>query len=182
MSKIGQKAIPVPTSVQVDVKDYTVRVKGSKGELSIEYPKFLTIEKTGDTLLIKNASASTVARASHGLFRSLIANAVAGVETPWTKKLELVGTGYNVKMQGTDLALKVGYSHVVLFKKVEGVSYQVDGNTKIIVSGIDKQLVGQIAYQIKLIKKPDVYKGKGIRYEGEVVRIKPGKKAKTASA
>lgn len=182
MSKIGQKAIPVPKAVQIDIKDSTIKVKGSKGELAIEYPKFLTVEKEGETLVIKNAGVAASTRAAHGLYRSLIANAVAGVETPWTKRLELVGTGYNVKMQGADLALKVGYSHQVIFKKVEGITYQVDGNTKIIVSGIDKQLVGQVAYQIKIVKKPDVYKGKGIRYEGEVVRIKPGKKAKTATA
>lgn len=181
MSKIGQKAIPVSKSVQLDVKDHVVTVKGSKGELKITIPPHITIEKDQETIVVKRANDKTKSKADHGLYRSIIANAVIGVEQPWNRRLEVVGTGFNVKLQGQDLFFKIGYSHPVIFKKVEGISFQVDGNTKCIVSGIDKQLVGQTAYQIKMLRKPDVYKGKGIRYEGEVVRIKPGKKAKTTA-
>lgn len=112
----------------------------------------------------------------------MINNAIVGVEKPWQKRLEVVGTGFNVKVQGNDIVFKVGYSHPVVFKSVSGVTLQVEGNNKVIISGADKQLVGQVAFQIKCIRKPDVYKGKGIRYEGEVLRIKPGKKAKAAGA
>lgn len=181
MSKIGQKVIPVPKSVQLDIQKNIVSVKGSKGELKISFPHHISLVKDQETLTVKRANDNSKSKADHGLFRSIIANAVTGVETPWTKRLEVVGTGFNVKLQGQDLVFKIGYSHQVIFKKIDGISFAVDGNTKCIVSGIDKQLVGQTAYQIKILRKPDVYKGKGIRYEGEVVRIKPGKKAKTTA-
>ncbi len=181
MSKIGQSPIPVPSSVQTEIADTVVTITGKKGALTIEVPKILTVTREGDMLLVKRNAENKQVKSLHGLFRSLIANAVRGTDEPWTKRLEVVGTGYNVKMQGEDLVFKVGYSHQVIFNKVEGITYQVEGNTKVIVSGIDKQLVGQVAYQIKIIKKPDVYKGKGIRYEGEKLRIKPGKKAKTTA-
>jgi large subunit ribosomal protein L6 len=133
-------------------------------------------------LIIKRSNEEKKTKSLHGLYRQLVYNGVSGVEKLWEKRLEVVGTGYNVKLQGEDLVFKLGYSHPVVFKKTPGVSYQVDGNTKVIVSGVDKQLVGQIAHKIILLKKPDVYKGKGIRYEGEKLRIKPGKKAKAAGA
>lgn len=181
MSKIGQKAIPVPKSVQLDIQSNLVVVKGSKGELTISFPHHITLAKDQESLIVKRANDNAKSKADHGLYRSIIANAVTGVEQPWTKRLEVVGTGFNVKLQGQDLFFKIGYSHPVVFKKVEGVTFQVEGNNICIVAGTDKQLVGQVAYQIKLLRKPDVYKGKGIRYEGEVVRIKPGKKAKTTA-
>lgn len=181
MSKIGQKAIPVSGSVQLTIQDNAILVKGPKGEMKVVFPGNISVVKENDTLIVKRDGNSTKSKADHGLFRSLIANAVSGVENLWTKNLEVVGTGFNVKLQGQDLIFKIGYSHPVIFKKIEGITYQVDGNNKCIVSGIDKQLVGQTAFQIKLLRKPDVYKGKGIRYEGEVVRIKPGKKAKTTA-
>ncbi len=181
MSKIGQKAIPVSGSIQLTIQDNAILVKGPKGEMKVVFPGNISVVKENDTLIVKRDGNSTKSKADHGLFRSLIANAVSGVENLWTKNLEVVGTGFNVKLQGQDLIFKIGYSHPVVFKKIEGITYQVDGNNKCIVSGIDKQLVGQTAFQIKLLRKPDVYKGKGIRYEGEVVRIKPGKKAKTTA-
>lgn len=181
MSKIGQKAIPVSGSIQLTIQDNAILVKGPKGEMKVAFPGNISVVKENDTLIVKRDGNSTKSKADHGLFRSLIANAVSGVENLWTKNLEVVGTGFNVKLQGQDLIFKIGYSHPVVFKKIEGITYQVDGNNKCIVSGIDKQLVGQTAFQIKLLRKPDVYKGKGIRYEGEVVRIKPGKKAKTTA-
>lgn len=181
MSKIGEKAINIPESVQIEIKDNSAFIKGKLGELNIKVPKELQVTKDQNTVKVKRMAENRKVKALHGLYRSLIANAVSGVEQAWTKRLEVVGTGYNVKLQGEDLVFKVGYSHQVTFKKVDGVQFQVEGNNKAIISGVDKQLVGQVAYQIKLIKKPDVYKGKGIRYEGEKLRIKPGKKAKTTA-
>lgn len=182
MSKIGQKTILVPSQVSVTVQNNTVTVKGSKGELTITLPKELSVKKEGSEITVIRNNEIKQTKSLHGLYRQLVYNAVVGVETPWTKRLEIVGTGFNVKLQGEDLYMKLGYSHPVIFKKITGLTYTVDGNTKIIVSGCDKQLVGQTAYQIKLARKPDVYKGKGIRYEGEKLRIKPGKKAKAAGA
>lgn len=178
MSKIGYKIIEVPATVQVDVQNETVTVKGSKGQLSFEVPSEIEIKKNENTISVERKSERGSIKALHGLFRMLISNAVVGVEKGWEKRLHVVGTGYNVKLQGTDLAFKLGFSHPVIFKKVDGIEYKVEGNNKVVVSGSDKQLVGQIAYQIKSLKKPDAYKGKGLRYEGEVVRLKPGKKAK----
>ncbi len=181
MSKIGQKTIEVPAAVQVEIASHEVKVKGTQGEITVALPLMLTLEKNDNILSVKRNNDSKHARAMHGLIRSLIANAVTGVEKPWEKRLEVVGTGYNVKLQGEDLVLRVGYSHAVDFKKYPGVTYKVEGNNKIVVSGVDKQLVGEIAYKIKAIKKPDAYKGKGVRFEGERIRIKPGKKAKAAA-
>jgi large subunit ribosomal protein L6 len=180
MSKIGQKTITVPATVQVEIDKSAVKVKSQTGELSFDLPRTITVSKEGDVLSVKRTSESNNSKALHGLYRSLIANAVNGLDKPWQKNLEVIGTGFNVKLQGEDLIFKVGYSHQVTFKKVEGVKYQVEGNNKVTVSGADKQLVGQVAYQIKMIRKPDVYKGKGIRYEGERIKLKAGKKAKTA--
>ncbi len=181
MSKIGQKPVTVPQSVTAEIADNKVTVKGKEGTLMIELPQGITAEKAEGTLLVKRSTDTKVQKSLHGLYRSLISNAVVGVETPWEKRLEIVGTGFNVKLQGEDLVFKVGYSHPVVFKKVEGVKYGVEGNNKIVLKGADKQLVGEIAYKVKMIRKPDVYKGKGIKYQGERLRIKPGKKAqKTA--
>jgi large subunit ribosomal protein L6 len=181
MSKIGQKAITIPGSIQLQLDKKSLNAKGSKGELSVTLPEGLSFEKVNDTTLeVRRVNDKKELKALHGLFRSIAFNAVEGVDKGWQKRLEIVGTGFNVKLQGEDLVFKIGYSHPVIFKKVQGIIYQVEGNSKVVISGADKQLVGQVAYQIKLIRKPDVYKGKGIRYEGERVRIKAGKKAKTA--
>lgn len=182
MSKIGEKPVPLPAGVQLSITGNTVVVKGSKGTMQVIVPMELVIEKKDNVLNLRRQDERKSTKAMHGLFRSLIANAVAGVETPWTKRLEIVGTGFTAKLQGADLALKIGFSHTVIYKKVENIVFQVEGNNKIVISGVDKQLVGQVAYQIKILKKPDPYKGKGIRYDGEVIKLKPGKKAKTAAA
>lgn len=182
MSKIGQQTIEVSKGVTVSINGQTIIVKGSQGEKIIVVPKELTITQEQNFLSVKRANDSKQTKSLHGLYRQLIFNAVTGVEKPWAKKLEVVGTGFNVKMQGEDLVFKLGYSHPVVFKKVAGLTYKIEDDTKVLVSGLDKQLVGQIAYQIKILRKPDVYKGKGIRYEGEKLRIKPGKKAKAAGA
>ncbi len=182
MSKIGEKPVQIASGIQISVEGQIVKVKGSKGHMEVVLPLEITAEKKDQVLSVKRLDESKTTRAKHGLMRSLIANAVAGVETPWVKRLEIVGTGYTAKIEGANLNLKLGFSHPVIFKKVEGINFQVEGNNKIVISGVDKQLVGQIAYQIKILKKPDPYKGKGIRYEGEIIKLKPGKKAKTTAA
>jgi large subunit ribosomal protein L6 len=182
MSKIGEKIIILSSAISLTVEDNKVTVKGPQGEATFVVPKELTLVKENDSLLLKRNNNAKKTRSIHGLYRQLISNAVSGVEKVWEKKLEVVGTGFTVKMEGEDLVFKVGYSHPVVFKKQPGIKYQVEGNNKVTVGGSDKQLVGQVAYQIKMIKKPDVYKGKGIRYLGEKLRIKPGKKAKAAGA
>lgn len=182
MSKIGEKAISVPSTVTLDIKDNIVSVKGDKGSLTIRVPKEIIITRTSEVITLKRKSDEKKVKSAHGLFRQLLADAVTGVETPWQKRLEIVGTGFTVQQKGEELVFKVGFSHPVVFPRTEGVMYQVEGNNKVVVAGADRQLVGQVAYQIKLIRKPDVYKGKGIRYEGEHLRIKPGKKAKAAGA
>lgn len=179
MSKIGQKPVIIPSSVQIMLEESKITVKGSKGELVVHFPSDkITVKHEQDQLVIIRAGENRRVKALHGLYRSIIANAVHGVDKSWEKRLEVVGTGYNVKPQGQDVVFKVGYSHPVIFKQINGIQFKVEGNNKVVVSGVDRQLVGQIAYQIKMIKKPDAYKGKGIRYEGEVIKLKPGKKAK----
>lgn len=182
MSKIGEKPIIISTAVNLIIEDNKVAIKGPQGEMSFVVPKELTLIREGNNLIFKRSSNEKKTRSIHGLYRQLISNAVSGVEKVWEKKLEVVGTGYSVKLQGEDLIFKVGYSHQVVFKKQLGIKYQVEGNNNVTVTGFDKQLVGQVAYQIKMIKKPDVYKGKGIRYLGEKLRIKPGKKVKVGPA
>ena len=182
MSKIGEKPIIVSTAVNLKIEDNKVIVKGPQGEMSFVVPKELTLIRKENNLIFKRKNNEKKIRSIHGLYRQIISNAVSGVEKSWEKKLEVVGTGFTVKLQGEDLVFKVGYSHPVVFKKQPGIKYQVEGNNNVTVAGHDKQLVGQVAYQIKMIKKPDVYKGKGIRYLGEKLRIKPGKKVKVGPA
>jgi large subunit ribosomal protein L6 len=178
MSKIGQKTLTVPSTVTLTVVGNTVTVTGKLGVLTVELPQGITVEKNADnTYTVVRRSDSKELKSLHGTFRTLIDNAVVGVEKAWEKRLEVVGTGFNVKMQGKDLVFKVGYSHLVIYKETEGVTFAVEGTNKVIISGRDKQRVGEIAYKVKMLKKPDAYKGKGIKYEGEKLRIKPGKKA-----
>jgi large subunit ribosomal protein L6 len=182
MSKIGQRPLIVPATVTLTVEGSVVTVKGKSGSLSITLPQGVLVEKGTEqnTYNVTRRNDTKGQKSLHGTVRTLIDNAIIGVEKSWEKRLEVVGTGFNVKMQGKDLVFKVGYSHPVIFKETPGLTFTVDGNTKVIISGIDKQLVGEVAHKIKMLKKPDVYKGKGIKYEGEKLRIKPGKKAKAA--
>lgn len=182
MSKIGEKTIVLSSTVNVTINNNNIVIKGPQGEMILDVPKELSLNRKENNLVIERKNDDKKVRSLHGLYRQLINNAIVGVEKPWEKKLEVVGTGYTVKLQGEDLVFKIGYSHLVTFKKQPGIKYAVEGNTKVTVAGYDKQLVGQVAYQIKMIRKPDVYKGKGIRYLGEKLRIKPGKKAKAAGA
>jgi len=178
MSKIGSIPIQVPETIQVKINQDAVTVKGKEGEMHFTVPKVLQLRQDGGKLFLKAGDEEKKTKSVHGLYRQLIFNAIKGVETPWRKKLEVVGTGYNVKLQGEDLVFKIGYSHPVIFKKNTYIRFQVEGNNKIVLSGVDKQLVGQVAYQIKILKPTDAYKGKGIRYEGEKIKLKPGKKVK----
>lgn len=180
MSKIGNKLIPVPSTVNVSINGSEVSVKGKEGEMKIILPISLSAVNENGFITVKRLNEKSDTKALHGLFRSIISNAVVGSETPWEKKLEVVGTGFNVKAQGEDLVFKVGYSHPVIFKKIPKVTFTVNGTNKVTLKSVDKQLVGEVAYKVKILKKPDAYKGKGIKYENEKLRIKPGKKAKTA--
>lgn len=182
MSKIGEKLINIENGVQVTIEDGKVMVKGSAGELAIAFPPTIEIIQKEQKIQIKRSSQDRKTRSMHGLIRTLLSNAMIGIIKPWEKRLQVVGTGYRVKLQGSDLVFDVGYSHQVIFKKVHDVSFTIEGSNKIVVRGIDKQKVGEVAMKIKKIKEPDVYKGKGIRYEGELLKLRPGKKAKTAGA
>ncbi len=180
MSKIGEKPIEIPKEVTILIDKNNLKVKGPLGEMSYLLPECLEASLVNNQLIIKRQNDQKKTKSLHGLYRQLINNGVLGVVKMWEKRLKVVGTGYNVKLENGDLVFKVGYSHPVIFKKVPNVNFQVIGNNVVVVSSFDKQLVGEVAYQIKMIKKPDVYKGKGIQYEGEKLRIKPGKKAKAA--
>lgn len=182
MSKIGEKPVLILPETEVVIEKDRVLVKGKKGEMTIPLPQKIFVVKENNLLYVKRDGDDKKTKSLHGLIRSLINNAVLGVNTPWKKKLKVIGTGYRVRMEGENLVLEVGFSHPVIFKKVNGVNFSVEEGNTIIVEGVDKQLVGQVAYQIKLIKRPDPYKGKGIRYEGEIVKLKPGKKVKEVSA
>lgn len=179
MSRIGNQSITVVDGVQVQIADGIVNVKGPQGEMNVSIPKNITIESSEGTLTVKRANNVNETKALHGLAQRLVQNAVVGVGKLWEKKLEVLGTGYKVKLQGRDLVFDVGYSHSVTYKSVDGIQFAVQGNV-VTISGADKQKVGQVADRIKAIRKPDPYKGKGIRYEGESIKLKPGKKAKTA--
>ncbi len=178
MSKIGQQPILIDQAVSVSVNEKKIKIKGSVGEKEISLPDGLKAVLKDNYLIIERKKEEKKIKALHGLYRQLIANFVKGVVKPWEKRLEIVGTGYNAKLQGEDLILKLGYSHPVIYKKREGIKFEVVGNNQIVVSGIDKQLVGEVANQIRNLKKPDAYKGKGIRYLGQKIKLKPGKKAK----
>jgi len=181
MSKIGKKPIKIPEKVQIEINYHSILVKGPEGSLSFNLPAGLQVELKEGELFISKEKEDKKVDALQGLFRQLINNAVLGVQKKWEKRLVIFGTGYNAKIQGNDLVLKIGYSHPVIFKKKEGVEYKVEKDTIISVLGVDKQLVGEVAYQIRQIKSPDSYKGKGIRFEGEKLKLKPTKKVKAGT-
>ncbi len=178
MSRIGRSPIIVPSGVTVEIQENEVRVKGPKGELSRKINPEMTVKREGDVLVVTRPSDAREHRAQHGLTRTLIANMVDGVNTGFEKNLEVVGVGYRAEKAGEKLVLKLGYSHAIEIDPGEGISFSVEGNNKIKVSGINKELVGKVAARIKEARRPDSYKGKGVRYAGEKVRIKPGKAGK----
>jgi large subunit ribosomal protein L6 len=178
MSRVGQAPVPVPSGVEVKIEGRVVTVKGPKGELSRTLPDKLSITQADGELTVARVDDERESRALHGLFRSLVANMVTGVTDGYRRGLEIVGVGYRATAQGDRaLELAVGYSHTVKVEAPEGITFEVPSNTRIDVVGIDKETVGQVAANIRAIRKPEPYKGKGIRYEGEVVRRKAGKAA-----
>jgi large subunit ribosomal protein L6 len=177
MSRIGKQPIPIPDGVEVKVDGLVVSVKGPRGQLSQEISELIGVEIEDSQLIVSAVNESREARAFHGLYRTLISNMVVGVSEGFSKALEIVGVGYRAAVNGKDLEMQLGYSHPVLVKAEDGISFEVPVQTQIIVHGIDKQRVGQVAADIRKWRKPEPYKGKGIRYQGEVVRRKQGKAA-----
>ncbi len=180
MSKIGKNPIAILSGAKVTVQDKVVSVSGAKGSIEVAIPRKIDVAIKDDQIIVTRADESISAKSLHGTVRTLISNAVYGVTTGWEKKVEVVGTGYGVSIKNGDAVLKVGYSHLVTIPKQDGITYVTDGQTILIIQGANKEKIGQIAHEVRCIKPPDPYKGKGIRYVGEYVKLKPGKKAKTA--
>jgi large subunit ribosomal protein L6 len=177
MSRIGRKPIPVPAGVTISIEPELVRVNGPKGELTERIHRDITVEQSDGELLVKRPTDRGEHRALHGLTRSLVANMVEGVTAGYTKTLEIQGVGYRAALKGKDLELALGYSHPVSIKAPDGIEFEVPQPTRVIVKGISKQVVGEIAANIRKQRPPEPYKGKGIRYEGEYVARKVGKRA-----
>ena len=179
MSRVGRSPIAVPSNVTVTLSGATVNVKGPQGTLERSLPEGITIAQDGDTLVVSRPDDERHHRALHGLSRSLVANMVSGVTEGFTKELEIVGVGYRATARGSNtLELALGFSHPVVVDAPEGISFEVPVPTRIIVKGIDKEKVGQVAADIRKLRKPEPYKGKGVRYAGERVARKAGKAAK----
>jgi large subunit ribosomal protein L6 len=177
MSRIGKRPIEVPTGVNVAVSPGRVQVNGPLGELSQVVPQRMQIEQEDGTIVVTRPTERGEDRALHGLTRTLIANMVEGVTKGFEKRLEIQGVGYRAGLRGSSLELNVGYSHPVVIEPRAGIEFEVPAPTQVIVKGIDKQVVGQTAAEVRKVRPPEPYKGKGIRYEGEFVRRKVGKRA-----
>ena len=179
MSRIGRLPIPVPSGVDVDITDRVVTVKGPKGTLTHTLADPIVIEKADDgTLVVSRPDDEKRSKERHGLSRTLVANMVLGVTDGFSKTLEIVGTGYRVQARGSDLEFALGFSHPVNIPAPDGITFEVQAPTRFVVRGIDKQQVGEVAANIRKLRKPEPYKGKGVRYQGEVVRRKVGKAGK----
>jgi large subunit ribosomal protein L6 len=178
MSRIGKRPIPIPNNVTVTIADQHVAVKGPKGELSRTLPAEVEVVQEDGNILVNRRNESRVARQRHGLSRTLVSNMVEGVSQGFQRRLEIQGVGYRAQVQGRNLVLSVGYSHPVQIEPPEGIQLAVENNTNVIVSGINKEIVGNIAASIRAVRPPEPYKGKGIRYAGEMVRRKAGKTGK----
>jgi large subunit ribosomal protein L6 len=178
MSRIGKAPIPLPDKVSVSLNGLDVTVKGPKGELSRTLPDGVQISQDGNTLVVSPSSETRRSRERHGLCRTLVANMVEGVSQGYTRKLEIVGVGYRAAVQGKKLVVSAGYSHQVEMVPPDGVSFAVEGNTTVLVSGANKELVGNEAAKVRAIRPPEPYKGKGIKYEGEYILRKAGKTGK----
>jgi large subunit ribosomal protein L6 len=177
MSRIGRQPIQIPSGVSVSLLPGRVMVNGPLGELSQQVPDRMKVEQEDGTITVARPTERGDDRALHGLTRTLIANMVEGVTSGFSKRLEIQGVGYRASLRGVDLELNVGYSHPVVLKAPQGITFEVPTPTEVIVRGIDKQQVGQIAAEVRKVRPPEPYKGKGIRYEGEYVRRKVGKRA-----
>ncbi|HEY5049871.1 MAG TPA: 50S ribosomal protein L6 [Acidothermaceae bacterium] len=179
MSRIGRLPIPVPSGVDVDITDRLVTVKGPKGTLTHTLADPIVIEKADDgSLVVSRPDDEKRSKERHGLSRTLVANMVIGVTDGFAKTLEIVGTGYRVQAKGSDLEFALGFSHPVNIPAPDGITFEVQAPTRFVVRGIDKQQVGEVAANIRKLRKPEPYKGKGVRYQGEVVRRKVGKAGK----
>ena len=178
MSRIGNKVITVPAGVEVNIVDNFATVKGHKGELKQQFDKDMTFNIEGNEITVVRPSDSKRHRTVHGTTRAILANMIEGVSAGFKKELELIGVGYRAQMQGKKLVLSVGYSHPVEFEEIEGIKLGVEGNTKVSIEGINKEVVGQYAAKVRAVRPPEPYKGKGIRYVGEYVRRKEGKTGK----
>ncbi|MDR1082585.1 MAG: 50S ribosomal protein L6 [Coriobacteriales bacterium] len=180
MSRIGKQPIEVPAGVEVTIDGQNVEVSGPKGKLAQNLSEYVTVRQEQNQVIVERIDDTRQARSFHGLSRSLVNNMVIGVSEGFSKSLEIVGVGYRAALKGSDLELQLGYSHPVLVKAADGITFEVPQPTRIKVIGIDRQKVGQVAADIRKWRKPEPYKGKGIRYEGEYVRRKLGKAAGTA--
>jgi len=178
MSRIGRLPIEIPQGVEIKIEGHTITAKGPLGTESVTVRDEIIVTQDGNTVVVTRANEERKTRALHGLSRTLVANAINGVKTGWEKKLELQGVGYRASMQGTTLNLALGYSHPINIEAPAGIQIAVEANTKISVKGSNKQTVGDIAAEIRSKRPPEVYKGKGVRYEGEYVRRKAGKAGK----
>ncbi len=179
MSRIGKAPIEVPGGVTVSIAGDQVSVKGAKGVLARTIPASVSVREEGSTLVVERANDERMAKALHGLTRTLVSNMVTGVSTGFSKELEILGVGYRATAQGPKkLELALGFSHPVYVEAPEGIEFEVPAATRVVIKGTDKELVGQVAANIRKIRKPEPYKGKGVRYAGEIVRRKAGKAAK----
>jgi large subunit ribosomal protein L6 len=179
MSRIGKLPVPVPSGVDVSIDGQAITVKGPKGSLTHTVAEPITVSRGDDgAIAVVRPDDERESKALHGLSRTLIANMVTGVTTGYSKTLEIVGTGYRVQAKGSDLEFALGYSHPVAVPAPEGITFRVEAPTRFVVEGIDKQKVGEVAAKIRKLRKPDPYKGKGVRYQGEVIRRKAGKAGK----
>ena len=175
MSRIGKMPIPVPSGAKVDIQQGTVTVEGPKGKLSQSIPEGIEIVLEDGELQVRRGSEESAQRAFQGLTRSLVANAVQGVTEGWKKELDVTGVGYRGEVTGRELHLSLGFSHPVIYSMPDGIDIEIDKNNRITVTGADKQQVGQVAAELRALRPPDPYKGKGIRYADVVVRLKEGK-------
>ena len=178
MSRIGKLPISIPDGVEVKIEGNLLTAKGPKGTESVEFPSEIEVLVQEKEVVVNRKAEDRKSRSLHGLFRTLISNAIVGVKTPFEKKLEIIGVGYRAAMQGNTLNLALGYSHPVNVEAPEGIKIVVEANTKITISGSNKQTVGDVAALIRSKRPPEVYKGKGIKYEGEYIRRKAGKAGK----
>jgi large subunit ribosomal protein L6 len=178
MSRIGRLPIPIPSGVDIAIDGQAVSVKGPKGELKLTVAEPILVTREDTVLKVTRPSDEGPVRALHGLSRTLIANMVTGVTTGYSKTLEIVGVGYRVQAKGKNLEFSLGFSHPVVVEPPEGITFRVEAPTRFVVEGIDKQLVGETAARIRKLRKPDPYKAKGVRYQGEVIRRKVGKAGK----
>ena len=177
MSRIGKQPIPIPQGVKIQIEGLTVRAEGPKGKLSQPVPTGLTTRVADGTIVIERAGDDRRVRALHGLARALVANMVTGVKDGFERKLDIVGIGYRAQIQGNNIQLALGYSHPIIFPLPDGVTAEIDKQVAITLRGADKAVLGQTAAKLRALRKPDPYKGKGIKYANEVIRRKVGKKA-----